>query len=55
MTDTFEDTLRLAASGDILPAMEQLLRIQDKDGRLVPLVPKPAQLNYFKNRTEADI
>jgi hypothetical protein len=53
--ESFETLLQRAARGDILPAMRELLRIQDKEGKLVPLVPKPAQLHYFNNRTESDI
>lgn len=55
MTDTLVDLFRRAASGDTKPAVQALLRIQDKQGRVVPFMLKPAQDHYWDNRTEADI
>ena len=55
MTDTLEDLSRRAAAGDTQPFTEAFIRLQDKEGKLVPYRPKPAQSHYMANRSEADI
>src|SRR3990167_1673197 len=49
------DALGRAVRGDTRPAIEMLLRVQDKRGKLVPLKLNPAQEAYWMNRSPADI
>ena len=51
----YRNAIAQAASGNTLEAIELLLKVIDKQGRLVPLKLKPAQRAYFLNRTPADI
>ena len=44
-----------AASGDVRPLVENILKIQSKEGEIVPLRFNPAQEYYWNNRTQADI
>lgn len=44
-----------AASGNVKPLVENILKIQSKDGDLVPLRFNPAQDYYWNQRTQADI
>jgi hypothetical protein len=55
LTDTLEELSRLAAKGNTRPFTEAFVRIQDKEGKMVPFRPKPAQEHYWNNRSEADI
>jgi len=54
-TGTYRSALVSAFQGDTRPAIETLLRVQNKQGKLVPLVFKPVQEDYWKERSSADI
>lgn len=58
-TEQFIDDLRkavhAAAEGELRPLMQLVLKIQDKDGNMVPFILKPAQEFVWNNRSPADI
>ena len=59
-TEVQEDAITLAmkraySTGDTRTFMELVLRVQDKQGSLVPFVLKPAQAAYWTKRSGSDI
>lgn len=51
----YHSLLERASTGDTRPFIENMLRIQDKAGKIVPLKFNAVQDHYWANRTEADI
>lgn len=53
--DALQDAVATAVSGDILPLMEMILKVQSKEGVMVPFVLNRAQKLIWDNRSPADI
>ena len=49
------NNVNTAAEGELRPLMEQILKVQSKEGEMVPFVMKPGQTQVWEARSPADI